>query len=159
MSLFYSTAEEGHSVSRKLLLRFLTINSLWARRCEQAVSVSTALSPISYLLPYAFPDFPYYVTLIMHYHFPSYSTFNFFFFLLSFSASLTPSPFSPSTFYVVLSWIPPLLNLLNLMLVNSSIPYLVFFLLLVFNLPQSRLTPPGTYNPNARGSDACRGSN
>ena len=29
ISLFYSTAEEGHNVSRKFLLRFLTINSLW----------------------------------------------------------------------------------------------------------------------------------
>ena len=25
--------------------------------------------------------------------------------------------------------------------------------------PNLELTPPGTYNPNARGSDACRGSN
>ena len=25
--------------------------------------------------------------------------------------------------------------------------------------PQSRIYTPGTYNPNARGSDACRGSN
>ena len=32
-----------------------------------------------------------------------------------------------------------------------------FFLLLVFTLPNLGLTTPGTYNPNARGSDACRG--
>ena len=38
-----------------------------------------------------------------------------------------------------------------------------FLLLRLFTLPQSRtqdpIPPPGTYNPNSRGSDACRGSN
>ena len=29
----------------------------------------------------------------------------------------------------------------------------------LFTLPQSRTYTPGTYNQNARGSDACRGSN
>ena len=35
--LFYTTAEEGHTVRRKLLLHFLTINSLRAPRREPAV--------------------------------------------------------------------------------------------------------------------------
>ena len=34
---------------------------------------------------------------------------------------------------------------------------LLLLLLHLFTLPQS-LTPPGTYKPNARGSDACRGA-
>ena len=34
-----------------------------------------------------------------------------------------------------------------------------FFLFFLFTLPNLGLTPPGTYKPNARGSDACRGSN
>ena len=32
-------------------------------------------------------------------------------------------------------------------------------LLRLFTSPNLGLTPPGTYNPNAHGSDACRGSN
>ena len=42
---------------------------------------------------------------------------------------------------------------------TEKIYFVAFFLLRVFILPQSRTYTPGTYNPNARGSDACRGSN
>ena len=34
-----------------------------------------------------------------------------------------------------------------------------FFFFAYFPSPNLGLTPPGTYKPNARGSDACRGSN
>ena len=34
-----------------------------------------------------------------------------------------------------------------------------FFFFFLFILPQSRTYTPGTYKPNARGSDVCRGSN
>ena len=36
--------------------------------------------------------------------------------------------------------------------------FLAFFFMYLSS-PNLGLTPPGTYNPNARGSDACRGSN
>ena len=35
----------------------------------------------------------------------------------------------------------------------------LLLLLRLFTLPQSRTYTPGMYNPNARGSDACRGNN
>ena len=54
-----------------------------------------------------------------------------------------------------------LLKLNSLILATSSSlsTDLSFFLLHLFIPPNPGLTPPGTYNPNARGSDACRGSN
>ena len=42
---------------------------------------------------------------------------------------------------------------------GSSQSFFLSFFLHVFILPNVGLSPPGTYNPNARGSDACRGSN
>ena len=41
----------------------------------------------------------------------------------------------------------------------TSFPYFFFFFLLYLSFHNLGLTPPGTYNPNACGSDACRGSN
>ena len=35
---------------------------------------------------------------------------------------------------------------------------LSFFFFMYLPSPNLELTPPGTYNPNARGSDACRGA-
>ena len=41
------------------------------------------------------------------------------------------------------------------------VKYVIFFLssFLYLSIPQSRTYTPGTYNPNARGTDACRRSN
>ena len=52
---------------------------------------------------------------------------------------------------------------LPLLLLLLLLPPLLFLLLLLllhlFTLPRCRTYSPGTYNPNARGSDACRRSN
>ena len=52
------------------------------------------------------------------------------------------------------------LYLLQLLLLLLHL-LLLLLLLLLLHLPSQNLglTPPGTYNPNVRGSDACRGSN
>ena len=52
-----------------------------------------------------------------------------------------------------------LLLLLLLLLFLLLLLLLLLLLFLLFTLPQSRTYTPATYNPNARGSDACRGSN
>ena len=47
----------------------------------------------------------------------------------------------------------------DLFFIISDILYVSFFLSMLFTLSQCRSYTPGTYNPNAHASDACRGSN
>ena len=51
------------------------------------------------------------------------------------------------------------IGLQNLSLCSIKIgDYIIISLSPLLTLPNVRLTPPGTYNPNSLGSDACRGA-
>ena len=46
----------------------------------------------------------------------------------------------------------------NYILIFLFLSFSYFIFRQLFNLPNARFTLPGSYNPNARGSDSCKGN-